>query len=379
MSELWDAVVIGAGPAGSVIARELARRNLQTLLVEKALFPRPKVCGGCLNGNALSALRAAGLGHVPESLGAMPTDCFVVAAGGHRATVSLPRGVALSRSVFDDALAREAVRAGVTFRTGVKATVGPYSSGTTQVRLESDRAVSTVSTRVVIVAGGLNGQSTAGLGAETNGPAQSRIGAGVILADAPPDYLAGRIHMAVADGGYVGLVRVDGEQLEIAAAFDASFVRLQGGLGRAAASVISSAGLPEIPGLEIAAWKGTPALTRRPQRVAGPGWFAVGDAAGYVEPFTGEGMAWAIGGALALAPIAIRSLALGCDAGIREWTRTHARLIGRRQWSCRLLARLLRSLRASRWLIAALSVAPGLAGPVVRGLNRPPRLSRSMP
>jgi flavin-dependent dehydrogenase len=144
-------------------------------------------------------------------------------------------------------------------------------------------------------------------------------------------------------------------------------------------SVISSAGLPEIPGLEIAAWKGTPALTRRPQRVAGPGWFAVGDAAGYVEPFTGEGMAWAIGGALALAPIAIRSLALGSDAGIREWTRSHARLIGRRQWSCRLLARLLRSPRASRWLIAALSVAPGLAGPVVRGLNRPPRLSRSMP
>ena len=60
----WDALVIGAGPAGSVAARELARRGCRVLLVDKATFPRPKVCGCCVNGAAIRALERLGLGHV---------------------------------------------------------------------------------------------------------------------------------------------------------------------------------------------------------------------------------------------------------------------------------------------------------------------------
>jgi flavin-dependent dehydrogenase len=46
---LWDVVVVGAGPAGAMAARELARRGAGVLLVDRAQFPRYKVCGGCLN------------------------------------------------------------------------------------------------------------------------------------------------------------------------------------------------------------------------------------------------------------------------------------------------------------------------------------------
>ena len=55
----WDAVVVGAGPAGSMAALGLARAGAAVLLVDRATFPRPKVCGCCLNGAALAALRSA--------------------------------------------------------------------------------------------------------------------------------------------------------------------------------------------------------------------------------------------------------------------------------------------------------------------------------
>ena len=55
-AKLWDVVIIGAGPAGSTLALELTRQGFEVLLVDRASFPRGKVCGGCLNGNALAAL-----------------------------------------------------------------------------------------------------------------------------------------------------------------------------------------------------------------------------------------------------------------------------------------------------------------------------------
>lgn len=87
MIETWDAVVVGAGPAGSVTARELARRGRRVLLVDKATFPRAKVCGCCLNRASLAALDAVGLGDLPARLGAVPLDRVKLAAG--RATVEL--------------------------------------------------------------------------------------------------------------------------------------------------------------------------------------------------------------------------------------------------------------------------------------------------
>ena len=62
----WDAVVIGAGPAGSVAASLLARSGRRTLLVERATFPRTKVCGGC--SPAGSGPRERGLAAALDSI-----------------------------------------------------------------------------------------------------------------------------------------------------------------------------------------------------------------------------------------------------------------------------------------------------------------------
>ena len=368
MIRTWDTLVVGAGPAGSVAARELARRGLAVLLVDKATFPREKVCGCCLNGAALGALRRIGLGDLPSQLGAMPLNRVRLAAGGRTATLRVPSGVSLSRRAFDPALIEEAVAAGATFQpdTVVKRTAVGWVTRSASDSSDSLRE-SAVRCRVVIAADGLNGQLTASAEVRSG----SRIGAGVVADDAPDDYQTGTIFMATGRGGYVGLVRLEDNRLDVAAAFDAAFVRSVGGPGPAAVRVLVDAGMPPVPGLADLGWRGTPALTRAPRRRAGPGWFAVGDAAGYVEPFTGEGMAWAFASAVAVAPLAERAAREGWSPAFEtEWEAAYARVVRTRQGLCRATARVLRSPRLTRATVSLLSLAPALAGPVLARLNR---------
>lgn len=362
-----DAVVIGAGPAGAVAARELARRGCSVLLADRAHFPRPKVCGCCLNGAAVHALRRLGLGHV--LVGGVPLSGVLIGAGGRSAAVKLPGGVALSRDALDAALVREAVRAGAELREGVVARFGAGAGAPPGAACEVLIGSERVRAKVVVVASGL-------AGSDAVPEPGSRIGAGVAVPAGlvPPFFVSGTIFMATGRGGYVGLVRVEDGRLDVAAALDVAFVKAQGGLGPAAEAVLGEAGWPSVPGLAELPWKGTPALTRRARRLAGERWVAIGDAAGYVEPFTGEGMAWAIASAASAAPIAARGVRHWHPALAREWEAAHRRVIGRRQTVCRVVSRVLRSPVLTGAAVRALSVLPALARPVVRALNRPAHL-----
>ena len=357
--------MVGAGPAGSVAARELARRGLGVLLVDQAQFPRSKVCGSCLNGYAIAALDRIGLGSLPAQLGAVPLKRVTLTAGGRRADIPFSNGVSLSRTALDAALIEAAVTSGAEFLPGVRATMGECVGGVRRVTLKTDQQSIQIEANIVIIADGLNGRTSPH--PSTVDP-KARLGAGTILPVAPANIPRGQLVMAASRHGYVGLVRLEDDQLDIAAAFDANFVRECGGLAQAAVAVLKEAGVPEIEGFERAHWKGTPALTRRPQQIAGERWFAVGDAAGYIEPFTGEGMAWAIAGAVALAEIAAKPWHTSCLA---DWTLAHARVVGRRQASCRRLARLLRHPTVCRWLVRVLAILPILASPFTHDWTRP--------
>jgi 2-polyprenyl-6-methoxyphenol hydroxylase-like FAD-dependent oxidoreductase len=228
--------------------------------------------------------------------------------------------------------------------------------------------------RIIIVASGLTGRDAVP-------QPGSRIGAGVVLPAevAPPFFEPGTIYMATARGGYVGLVRVEDDRLDVAAAFDPAYVKSVGGLGPAAEAVLGEVGWPVPHGLAEQPWKGTPALTRRPVRLAARGLFVVGDAAGYVEPFTGEGMAWAVMSAAALAPIAARAIHSWNDDLVREWQATHRRVVGRRQRVCRVVSRVLRSSVLTGIAVRALRLFPILSRPVVAALNRPASFSHGPP
>ena len=354
----WDAVVIGAGPAGSVTAREIARRGKSVLLLDRATFPRRKVCGCCLNRHALEALATVGLGSLPARLGAVPLMNAKLSANRRMADVALPVGAGLSREAFDSALIAEAIAAGVTFSPSTQAAIGDVIGQTRVVRAGSQE----LRARVVILADGLTSRVPSAI------KSGSRIGAGAIFDDGPEFYAPGTIHMATGPGGYVGVVRVEGGKLDAAAAFDAKSVSEVGGIAQAAEVLLARAGWPKLP---EGSWKGTPALTRQPKEIAGERWFAVGDAAGYVEPFTGEGMAWAIVGGAAVAPLAVQSWHTGL---IAEWNRMHFRAIGRRQRACRAVAAVLRWPGICSLAVRLLSSAPKLAAPVVNLLNAPPYL-----
>src|SRR5438552_5484187 len=91
----WEVVILGAGPAGALAAHQLARMRKSVLLVDKASFPRWKVCGCCLNAEALAVLRGAGLGQLTTRAGAVPFHQVALASHTSRTVLPLPGGVAL--------------------------------------------------------------------------------------------------------------------------------------------------------------------------------------------------------------------------------------------------------------------------------------------
>ena len=366
----WDVAVVGAGPAGAMAAHELTRLGATVLLVDKSRFPRYKVCGCCLNGRALGVLDAAGLGGLVERHGGLPLDTFHLAAAGRSARMKLPRGAALSRAVFDAALADAAATEGARFVPECRASLIEGTRDRWTVSLRLGEVSVEVSARVVLAADGL-GQKLLNT-AETfeSRPAESaRIGAGVMLNDCAADFLPGVIYMAAGTGGYVGLVRVEENRVNVAAALDPSAVREHGGPGPVAAAILGKSGLEEPEGLADANWRGTPGLTRRASRVSAYRFLVLGDAAGYVEPFTGEGMAWALSAGREVAPIVYGALETFDQTTERTWARRYRAVTGSARWRCRVIAAGLRRPGLVKAATIALGRMPALAAPVIGRLN----------
>lgn len=380
----WDVVVIGAGPAGALAARGAAVRGARTLLVERKPFPRSKVCGACLNRAALETLERIGLSQTIGRLGGVPLREFHVRSQGRGLTLPLPEGLALSRSRFDAALVAAAVAAGAEFGPETSAAVEPLETETLaefrQITLRDCAGTTLVArARVVIVADGLGHSSLDALPEfASRVAAASRIGIGGVLREFPAEYRPGTIFMAVGRAGYAGLVRVEEGALNVAAAIAPEFVRVQGSVPSALAAILTEGGLPPLERSEETVWHGTLPLTRTSPIVAGHRLLLVGDAAGYVEPFTGEGMAWALAGACAVEPFALRGISKWDGALERAWTRQHRSLIARRQRWCRWLSALLRHPRLTQALLSVVARAPQLARPVVRELTAPLRAAKGV-
>jgi flavin-dependent dehydrogenase len=371
-SRVWDIVIVGAGPAGSLAARQLAQLGRTVLLVDKSGFPRWKVCGCCLNGYALATLAAVGLGHLPLRLDAVPLSRALFASAGRQASIRLNQGRAVSRKTLDAALVESAIESGARFLPETTAWLDPRSIETRGVRLGQADRQTVVTARVVVAADGLGGRLLTGEpGFRVITETDSRIGAGTVTQAAPEFYTPGTVFLTGGVEGYLGLVRLEDGRLDLAAALDRQRTRHAGGPGPAAEALLKEAGWPAVPGLAELAWRGTPPLTRRAVKPASARVFVVGDAAGYVEPFTGEGIAWALAAAAAVAPIAVEAVRNWRPALAELWVRRHRRLLGPRRRLCRAITVALRRPTLVRFSLALLSRWPALAIPVVRSLNAP--------
>lgn len=226
---------------------------------------------------------------------------------------------------------------------------------------------------VALAADGLNGRFLQGLPEfAVRIAGHARVGAGAAIDDDSDFYEEGTIYMISSQDGYVGLVRLEDGRLDVAAAMDREAVRRARGPGALAVDLLRQAGLPVPDRLNEAPWRGTPPLTRRRLRIAADRVLAVGDAAGYVEPFTGEGMAWALHSAILAAPLAMEGIERWTPDLSRRWESLHCRWIARRQRLCRMVRRLLRSPWAAAAAVALLAKAPWLAAPLVASMNRLP-------
>lgn len=368
----WDIAVVGAGPSGALAARELARSGHRVLSIDRSSFPRWKVCGCCLNGRALTTLEAVGLGDLVERCGAVSLTEMRWSAGGRSASLKLRQGVSLSREAFDAALIEAAIREGVQFLPATEANLIVSDRERRTLALRQKEGEVYIEANLIVAADGLSGRL---LQEETHKAptveAGSRLGAGAIAEDVPGFFRAGTIFMACAAGGYVGLVRREDGRLTLAAGLDPDFVRRSGGLGPAAASLLAETGWPAICNLKELAWRGTPLLTRSRTKLAANRVVALGDAAGYVEPFTGEGMAWGLSAAAALPSLLQAGTAKWRTSFASEWQGVCRRLVGRRQYVCRALAWTLRQPWLTRSLVRILDWAPALAGPLIHHLNSP--------
>ena len=363
----WDVAVIGAGPAGAFASRQIAAAGASVLLVDKASFPRYKVCGCCLNASALRVLRRGGLDQLAALASAPRLHELCLAVGGSEFNIEIPSGIAVSRHDFDAALVREAIATGVRFLPAVQATVGASTDGCRRIKLCGSEREQTAAARIVLVADGLTGRSLSDLRDFTvqTSPG-SRIGAGVITTTFPASYQTGKIYMACAGGNYVGLVRLPNNHLDVAAAFLPEFCRDKGSPGTAAEYVLQEAGLTAIQSLRDLPWRGTPALTRRRKRIAAERLFVIGDSALYVEPFSGEGMAWALRSAEAVSPLVIAGTGNWKQSLITDWNHIHARMIGQHGTLAGILGKLIRHQGILSSLATMVTKAPALAAPVLK-------------
>ncbi len=309
----FDAVVIGAGPAGSTAAILLARAGWAVALVEKQRFPRRKVCGECIAASNLPLLEQLGLGPAFDAAGS-PELCQVsflrgpglVSAALPAATAQQQRwGRALGRETLDALLLAQARSAGVEVLQpwSLQRVQGAAGSWYCKVRAVESSALIQLRAAVLIDA---HGAWDALPGA---GPTlQPTRGADELLAFkanfSGAAWPQGSIAVLALDGGYGGMVQADGGLMTLACcirrdrlnALRCAAPGLRAGEAVQAWLQRDCAGVQQAlqGATRVGAWLACGAIGPGVHVAAEDEFFKVGNAAGEAHPILGEGISMAL-------------------------------------------------------------------------------------
>lgn len=378
----FDAVVVGAGPAGSTTALLLARAGFDVALLDRCSFPRPKPCGDCLSPNVSCLLDRLGvLDAVLEARPARLEGWRIVSPDGHAFSTRfaeitddplVSNALAISRDRFDAVLLDQARFAGVSVRTGWRVTgldgdgvtgIGP---GGEDFRMPARLTVGADGLRSVIArrAGLVRRRAKlrkVSLTSHVRHPSSDRLGEmhladGICAGFAPvadgPDVACNLT--IVADSNRFGR-RIAADPaaffLDAAHRFPRLVERLDDRvLESAATSDLLASGPFDVP-------------VRSAVR---DGLALVGDAAGYYDPFTGQGINMAIEGAFLLADEAVRAL------------RESAGPVGTLEKYAHELRRHVRGTRSVQRMIEFVLSRAGLANAAIRRLAASPAAARAL-
>lgn len=313
----YDLVVVGGGPAGAAAAAITAEAGLRTLIIERAFFPRDKVCGDCLNPGCWEVFERLG---IAAEIAALPSSRLewveFVNLRGHRIRRRLPQNergeVALRRRLLDQALLNRAKDLGAEVWHGEPVT--GLAEGW-QVRTETRAA----QTEFLIAADGRNSSVARHL-RHFPQTTTDRIAYQTHFAAQWEPHVA----LELWPQGYLGRQTVDQETVGVC--------------------LVSRPALAEAFRLKMAKrfglpsehrWNSIAPLSRKPVRTHHKKLFYVGDAAQVVEPFTGEGILYALKSGLLAAETIKKAISKQLDCREEYWE-AHRRLYAGRLWINRL-------------------------------------------
>lgn len=316
MTPIYDAVAIGAGPAGSGAATLLAADGKRVLLLEKDHFPRAKVCGEFLSSDALPSLERIGAREAVERAG---PERIV------RGSLHLPEGpvvsfllraeaLGISRFRLDDLLARRAGEAGaeVRFGTRVLSVEGGPGDGFRVRCSGAPHAEQEVQARAVIGAWGRWNALDRALARGFLSLRKKFFGWNRDY-EGDASALAGEVRLFLFPGGYCGLSRVEGGVVNLAGVVAETVHRR---LGAGWTGVLDHARRSNghldrelsrmRPGRTGFLGTGPVFFTSKPP--IENGMLMAGDAAGVIDPFSGEGQASALASGILAAETVLRLL-----------------------------------------------------------------------
>src|SRR3984893_12310444 len=350
--QTFDVAIVGGGPAGSSCAAFCALAGLHTLVVERERFPREKVCGDCLNPSCWPVLERLGLTQrVWDLTHSKLTSVEFIAIDGHKVIVDFSTGedceLSIKRSLFDDLLLKRACDLGVHVREETTVTAlkhsnsektcshgpvalpvlwAPQESGYNVFqhgwKIETNSGESFLA-RVLVGADGRN-STVARLRNLLPRPTRERV---ALQAHIPlPRNFGSRVVLQFLQEGYSGQAPVNETQLNLClVGAPPTISRLRQWAERHFEIT------PDQP------WRTITPLTRSPVPCAHENLLFIGDAARVVEPFTGEGIYYALCSG-ELAANAITKIVRGKDrqSALRDFTRACAQMYRGRLWINRL-------------------------------------------
>ena len=350
----FDVIVVGGGPAGATAAAVCAQRGLRVALFEHARFPRHKVCGDVINPNCWPVLERLGVAEKVHGLPHHEIDGALFATMELPAvTIPLPRAtVAIRRSLFDAALLEHARVCGA--HVFEEATVHDVSADRRAVTSNGQH----VAGKAIIGADGRHSVTArkAGLARRRHG------GNGHVALQShfhAPEALDRTVQLHLFRGGYCGLVRIDADLANLCIVTDASGARLHNDCEALFAHTVWRN--PRFRELGVTAEPTEPLQSAHPLQAptnvpARNGVFLAGDALRVMEPFTGQGIFFA----LRTGELAAEAICLGsaCEQTYAATVANLYRQCGRtNEWLRRAMYRE----RAARVLVPIVRRAPGLA------------------